>query len=55
MKKLTIVMSLTINYQAIAGKRLFEALAVAWPQLSVATITTAGSFALALEILVRYT
>lgn len=45
MKKLVIVMSLTISSQAIAGQRLSEFLAIAWPQLSVATVTTVGSFA----------
>ena len=45
MKVLVIVMSLTISSHAVAGKRLSEFLTIAWPQLSVATVTTAGTFA----------
>ena len=46
MKALVVVMSLTLASQAVAGKRLSELLAIAWPQLSVATIATAGSLAM---------
>ena len=46
MKTLIIAMSLTLGSQAIAGKRLSEFLAIAWPQLSGATVATVGSFAL---------
>ena len=45
MKTLVVAMSLTLGAQAIAGKRLSEFLAIAWPQLTVATVGTAGSFA----------
>jgi len=45
MKTLVVVMSLTLGSQAIAGKRLSEFLAFAWPQLTVATVGTAGFFA----------